>query len=62
MCTPSIIFVMLSTPHTHENVELGAAKHGAVHIPHQTLVQREPPPNSSRTPVGMRTALWETLV
>nr|KAF6374366.1 hypothetical protein mPipKuh1_009585 [Pipistrellus kuhlii] len=46
MCTPSIISVTLSTPRTHENIELSAAKHGAVHIPtklwckaypHQTL-------------------------
>ena len=47
MGTPSIIFIMLSTPHIHENIELGTAKHGAVHIPtklrcnayrHQTLL------------------------
>jgi hypothetical protein len=29
--------------------------------PHQTPVQRVPPPNSSRTPGGTRTTLWETL-
>ena len=42
MCTPSIIFVTLSTPRTHENVELGAAKHGAVHIPTKLWCNKYP--------------------
>ncbi len=33
---------------------VGAAKHGGT--------QRIPPPNSSRTPGGTRTTVWETLI
>ena len=32
----------MSTPHTHENVELGTDKHGAVHIPTKLLCNSYP--------------------
>ncbi|GFV12759.1 hypothetical protein TNCV_1367291 [Trichonephila clavipes] len=43
---------------THENLELGVAKHGAIYM---ITVQCVPPPNSSGTPRSTRATLSEAM-